>query len=140
VLRIRFGFLDGREHTLAETGGFLGVSRERTRQIEKRALEKLRTLVRVEESGGNGGATGTDAATERTRQRERTRGPWHGNGTRARLMLRRPLRRDRDRVSCLRTAIGPRGGPVAACRRHPQHPLARGGSMPAVSLKDDLRS
>jgi RNA polymerase primary sigma factor len=61
VLRIRFGFLDGREHTLAETGGFLGVSRERTRQIEKRALEKLRTFVRVEDgapSGANGNGQG----------------------------------------------------------------------------------
>jgi RNA polymerase primary sigma factor len=52
VLRIRFGFLDGRNHTLAETGGFLGVSRERTRQIEKRALEKLRGFLKVE--GGEG--------------------------------------------------------------------------------------
>ncbi len=49
VLRIRYGFLDGRDHTLAETGGFLGVSRERTRQIEKRALDKLRVLVNAEE-------------------------------------------------------------------------------------------
>jgi RNA polymerase primary sigma factor len=45
VLRIRYGFLDGRGHTLAETGKFLGVSRERTRQIEKRALLKLRRLI-----------------------------------------------------------------------------------------------
>ena len=45
VLRIRYGFLDGRGHTLAETGKFLGVSRERTRQIEKRALIKLRRLL-----------------------------------------------------------------------------------------------
>ena len=45
VLRIRYGFLDGRGHTLAETGKFLGVSRERTRQIVKRALTKLRRLM-----------------------------------------------------------------------------------------------
>lgn len=86
VLRIRFGFLDGREHTLAETGGFLGVSRERTRQIEKRALEKLRTLVRVAESGGNGGGDGNGRGNGNGRGDH-----GHGNGTRARLMLRRPL-------------------------------------------------
>ena len=45
VLRIRFGFLDGEHHTLAETGRALGVSRERTRQIERRALGKLRALL-----------------------------------------------------------------------------------------------
>ncbi len=51
VLRIRYGFLDGRGHTLAETGSFLGVSRERTRQIEKRALDKLRRLIGTDELG-----------------------------------------------------------------------------------------
>ncbi len=45
VLRIRFGFQDGEHHTLAETGRALGVSRERTRQIERRALGKLRALL-----------------------------------------------------------------------------------------------
>jgi RNA polymerase primary sigma factor len=45
VLRIRFGFQDGEHHTLAETGRVLGVSRERTRQIERRALGKLRALM-----------------------------------------------------------------------------------------------
>lgn len=42
VLRMRFGFHDGREQTLGEIGKKLGVSRERVRQIEKEALEKLR--------------------------------------------------------------------------------------------------
>jgi RNA polymerase primary sigma factor len=45
VLRIRYGFHDGEEHTLAETGRVLGVSRERTRQIERRALGKLKALL-----------------------------------------------------------------------------------------------
>jgi len=45
VLRIRFGFHDGEHHTLAETGRALGVSRERTRQIERRALGKLKALL-----------------------------------------------------------------------------------------------
>jgi RNA polymerase sigma factor (sigma-70 family) len=41
VLRARFG-LDGREQTLREVAGDLHLSAERVRQIEERALEKLR--------------------------------------------------------------------------------------------------
>ena len=45
VVRARFG-LDGRERrTLRELGGELGVSAERMRQIEERALERLRETV-----------------------------------------------------------------------------------------------
>jgi RNA polymerase primary sigma factor len=42
VLQLRFGLLDGEERTLAEIGKRLGVTRERIRQIETRALDKLR--------------------------------------------------------------------------------------------------
>src|SRR5487761_1154089 len=42
VLRLRFGFIDGQERTLEEIGQRLGVTRERIRQIEARALHKLR--------------------------------------------------------------------------------------------------
>ena len=35
-------FLGGAQHSLEETTRYLGVSRERVRQIERRALEKLR--------------------------------------------------------------------------------------------------
>jgi RNA polymerase primary sigma factor len=46
VLRLRFG-LDGEErHTLAEIGRLLEVSRERVRQVELKALRKLRNLTR----------------------------------------------------------------------------------------------
>jgi len=42
VLRLRFGVGCGREHTLEEIGRDLDVTRERVRQIELRALRKLR--------------------------------------------------------------------------------------------------
>ena len=43
VLRLRFGLEDGRTRTLAEIGDTMSVTRERIRQIETRALEKLRS-------------------------------------------------------------------------------------------------
>src|SRR4051812_35353643 len=42
VVAARFGLLDGREHTLAEIGERLNLTRERIRQIERDALGKLR--------------------------------------------------------------------------------------------------
>ena len=42
VLQLRFGLIDAREQTLEEVGKRFGVTRERIRQIEARALRKLR--------------------------------------------------------------------------------------------------
>jgi RNA polymerase primary sigma factor len=42
VLKLRFGFGDGSEHTLEEVGQRFSVTRERIRQIEAKALRKLR--------------------------------------------------------------------------------------------------
>ena len=42
VLKMRFGMYDGRTHTLEEVGQIFGVTRERIRQIENKAIRKLR--------------------------------------------------------------------------------------------------
>jgi RNA polymerase primary sigma factor len=42
VLELRFGLMDGKEHTLEEVGQYFDVTRERIRQIESKALRKLR--------------------------------------------------------------------------------------------------
>jgi len=44
ILEIRFGLSDGVAHTLEEVGRVFGVTRERIRQIEARALERIRQL------------------------------------------------------------------------------------------------
>jgi RNA polymerase sigma factor (sigma-70 family) len=55
ILRIRYGFFDGVARSLAQTGEHFGITRERVRQIESRALEKLRHAIELEEVGPNGG-------------------------------------------------------------------------------------
>jgi RNA polymerase primary sigma factor len=49
VLRIRYGFHDGVARTLAQTGEHFGITRERVRQIEARALEKLRRAIEMQD-------------------------------------------------------------------------------------------
>ena len=42
IIKMRFGLMDGSEHTLEEVGQHFAVTRERIRQIEAKALRKLR--------------------------------------------------------------------------------------------------
>ena len=42
ILRLHYGLSTDREYTLAEIGRRLSITRERVRQLEARALEKLR--------------------------------------------------------------------------------------------------
>lgn len=46
VISMRYGLEDGRTHTLEEIGSELDVTRERVRQIEARAMEKLRKIAK----------------------------------------------------------------------------------------------
>ena len=42
VLELRYGLVDGKEHTLEEVGHYFNLTRERIRQVESKALRKLR--------------------------------------------------------------------------------------------------
>jgi RNA polymerase primary sigma factor len=57
ILRIRYGFHDGVARTLAQTGERFGISRERVRQIEARALEKLRRAIELIEMDRTAGTS-----------------------------------------------------------------------------------
>lgn len=50
ILKFRFGLEDNMPFTLAQTGEKFGVSRERIRQIEMKALKKIRNFIRTRKS------------------------------------------------------------------------------------------
>jgi len=52
VIRLRFGIDDGNAHTLDQIGRKFGITRERIRQIEERALHKLRHPLRIRKLEG----------------------------------------------------------------------------------------
>lgn len=52
VIMLRFGFYDGKTRTLEEVGQKYGVTRERIRQIESKALRKLKHPARIKELEG----------------------------------------------------------------------------------------
>lgn len=54
ILKIRYGFADGSVHTLADIGNMINISRERVRQLEKRALRKLKLLISMDEEQQGG--------------------------------------------------------------------------------------
>ncbi|MDB5077671.1 MAG: polymerase sigma factor, sigma-70 family, partial [Chloroflexi bacterium] len=48
VIELHFGLLDGRAHTLKEIGDLIGVTRERIRQVEAVALQRMRKSAGIE--------------------------------------------------------------------------------------------
>ena len=68
VIKMRFGVGDGSEHTLEEVGQNFAVTRERIRQIEAKALRKLRHPSRSREAEGVPGRTHVASARSRAGQ------------------------------------------------------------------------
>jgi RNA polymerase primary sigma factor len=53
VLALRFGLEDGRPKTLEEVGEHFGVTRERIRQIQEQALQKMRVRIEAQDQPAN---------------------------------------------------------------------------------------
>jgi RNA polymerase sigma factor (sigma-70 family) len=73
ILRMRFGIGSNDEMTLEEVGTIIGVSRDRIRQIEARALRKLRHPSRSRQLSGLGPVMMQDEIERRIREEEEER-------------------------------------------------------------------
>jgi RNA polymerase primary sigma factor len=71
VLRMRFGIGMNKDHTLEEVGQQFSVTRERIRQIEAKALRKLKHPSRSWKSGSSPRVRGTSHASEGDRAGDR---------------------------------------------------------------------
>ena len=69
VIKMRFGLEDGSEHTLEEVGQSFQVTRERIRQIEAKALRKLRHPSRSRQAEGVCGRREGDVSTRTSQER-----------------------------------------------------------------------
>lgn len=49
IIRLRYGLIDGKEHTLEEVGSSHGLTRERIRQLEAKIMKKLRNPSRIQQ-------------------------------------------------------------------------------------------
>ena len=49
VLKLRFGLDDGKPHTLRDISNYFGITRERIRQIQNKAMEKLKNFRMIQE-------------------------------------------------------------------------------------------
>jgi RNA polymerase primary sigma factor len=89
VLRVRYGIGTGDDHTLADLGRELGVSRERVRQIEADALEHLRKPTHAEALKG---------FLDEAAAPERTLCPSNGKHSKVPRKHRSRIRRSRARL------------------------------------------
>lgn len=53
IIQLRFGLAGEGPFTLEETGKYLGITRERVRQIQEKAMKKLRTMSKIQDYQGN---------------------------------------------------------------------------------------
>jgi RNA polymerase primary sigma factor len=75
VLSLRFGLIDGYSRTLEEVGKQFKVTRERIRQIEAKALRKMRHPTRIRQLHGFFDAEQIDNAQNLLKVAATTRGP-----------------------------------------------------------------
>ncbi|GAA2612049.1 sigma-70 family RNA polymerase sigma factor [Streptomyces axinellae] len=79
VLLLRYGFVDGTPWTLDEIGKHIGVSRERIRQIEKRALHELRIHMGLEPDDPDSARRRRNAARKVAQEATETTTPCRGS-------------------------------------------------------------